>query len=119
MPTLQLLICSISVPQWNIVKQIKHTNKHHLVLTPIYYHHNMRNLENTKISLFIRLKILRNKKNIKENKYEVILCITNLRKGQIICSDLQSARDTQSLNMQCNFQDNVNSFSCDKSKVCL
>jgi len=37
----------------------------------------MRNLENTKISLFIRLKISRNKKNIKENKYEVILCITN------------------------------------------
>ena len=41
----------------------------------------MRHLENTKISLFIFLKISRNKKNIKENKYEVILCITNFEKG--------------------------------------
>lgn len=67
--------------QRNFVKQINHTSKHQFVLTPIYYHHNMRNLENTKISLFIRLKILKNKKNIKENKYEVILCITNFEKG--------------------------------------
>lgn len=61
----------------------------------------MRNLENTKISLFIRLKISRNKKNIKENKYEVILCITNFEKGtDYVFRSIESARDTQTLNMQ-------------------
>lgn len=61
----------------------------------------MRNLENTKISLFIRLKISRNKKNIKENKYEVILCITNFEKGtDYMFRSTESAGDTQTLNMQ-------------------
>jgi len=43
-----------------------HNEPHiYVVLTPIYYHHKIRNLENTKISLFIRLKNLRNKKKYK------------------------------------------------------
>ncbi len=91
---------------WHVSNSVKHfkANKPHqlvFVLTPIYYHHNMRNLENTKISLFIRLKISRNKKNIKENKYEVILCITNFEKGtDFVFKSKESARDTQTQNMQ-------------------
>lgn len=61
----------------------------------------MRNLENTKISIFIRLKISRNKKNIKENKYEVILCITNFEKGtDYMLRSTEIAGDTQTLKMQ-------------------
>lgn len=70
----------------------------------------MRNLENTKIGLFIRLKISRNKKNIKENKYEVILCITNFEKGtDYMFRSTESSRQTE-----CNLHDNVNSYYCDK-----
>lgn len=64
----------------------------------------MRNLENTKISLFIRLKISRNKKNIKENKYEVILCITNFEKGtDYMFRSTESAGDTDTKHAECNF----------------
>lgn len=64
----------------------------------------MRNLENTKISLFIRLKISRNKKNIKENKYEVILCITNFEKGtDYMFRSTESAGDTDPKHAECNF----------------
>lgn len=55
----------------------KKTQPRAVCLTPIYYHH-MRNLENTKIDLFICLKILKNEKK-KEKRNEVILCITNFK----------------------------------------
>ncbi len=78
----------------------------------------MRNLENTKISLFIRLKISRNKKNIKENKYEVILCITNFEKGtDYVFRSIECKRHTDPKHAECNFHYNVNSYCCDKSKA--
>lgn len=57
----------------------KINSQHAVYSTPIYYHDNMRNLENTKIHLFICLKILRNKKIYKKKTKtnKVILCITN------------------------------------------
>lgn len=47
-----------------------------------------------KDQLIIRLKISRNKKNIKENNYEVIFCITNFKKWTVFCSDLQRLQTT-------------------------
>lgn len=69
----------------------------------------MRNLENTKISLFICQKILRNTKNIKENKYEVIMCITNLEKGTgYMFRSTESAGDTDSKPAELNFHCKAN-----------
>lgn len=77
----------------------------------------MRNLENTKISLFIRLKILRNKKNIKENKYEVILFITNFEKGtDYMFRSTECKRHTEPKHAECNFYYHINSSYDDKSK---